>query len=112
MRRPEGDWALISEEIRPLPGSIDAASMAVGEPGLPRRFTWRGDIYEIAEVVERWKSSTREGGRATGETYVRRHWIELVTTGGERMVIYCERRQQRRGQSRWWLYRLAPRPAD
>ncbi len=100
------DWHLISEEIRPVPGSIDATGMAVGEPGVPLRLTWRGQAYDVAEVRERWKTTAREGGRATGETYVRRHYVDLRTTSGERMVIYCDR-QLRRGQSRWWLYRLA-----
>lgn len=112
MREPENGWELISEEIRPVPGSIDAASMSVGEPGLPRRFTWRGDVYQIAEVVERWKSTAHEGGRPTGETYVRRHWVDLVTSTGKRMMIYCERQNRKRGQSRWWLYQIARPPIE
>ncbi len=112
MSEPEGGWELISEEIRPVPGSIDAASMASGEPGIPLRFTWRGDAHVVEKVLWRWKSTAREGGRETGEKYVRRHWVELLTTTGERVVIYCERQARKRGQSRWWIYQRARRPSD
>lgn len=106
MTYPDAHRHLISEEIRPEPGSIDASGMAIGEPGVPLRFTWRGQAYDVVEVLRRWKSTGREGGSATGEKYVRRHWVDLRTATGERMVIYCDR-QQRRGQSRWWLYQLS-----
>ena len=112
MSEPEGGWELVSEEIRPVRGSIDAAAMASGEPGIPLRFTWRGDVHEVREVLQRWKSTSREGGRATGESYVRRHWVELRTTTGDRLVIYCERQNRKRGQSRWWLYQRARRLGD
>ena len=99
-------WQFISEEIRPVRGHIDAGRMALGEPGVPMRFTWRGVEYEVADVLDSWKSTGREGGSPTGEAYVRRHWTDLRTTSGERMVIYCLRQSPGRGRSRWWLCRI------
>ncbi|MBI4716880.1 MAG: hypothetical protein HY763_03680 [Planctomycetes bacterium] len=64
---------LISEPITPFAGTGDVTSMALGEPGLPAGFTWRGDAYAVVEVLRRWKQSSREGGWALGELYLRRH---------------------------------------
>lgn len=66
---------LISEAITPARGSFDAAAMARGEPGLPARFTWRQTEYAVADLLETWKSSEREGG--SGEAYLRRHWFKV-----------------------------------
>ncbi len=109
MSGQEPKWRLVSEPIFPDRDRIDLAGMPLGEPGVPMRFLWRGEAYEVAAVLDRWKGTAREGGRADGETYVRRHYLDLRTTAGQRMVIYCDR-QQRRGKSRWWLYRLAEAP--
>ena len=94
----------VSEPIEPRRGSFDAAGMARGEPGLPRRFTWRQTEYEVDELLEAWTTSSPEGGH--GEMYLRRHWFKLRTTDGTTMTIYCER-QPKPGQSarrRWWVY--------
>lgn len=64
---------LISEPITPYAGTGAVTSMALGEPGLPAGFTWRGDAYAVVQVLERWKQSSREGGWALGELYLRRH---------------------------------------
>jgi hypothetical protein len=95
----------IGDPIRPVPGTGDAAMMARGLPGLPRKFTWRGQGVEVAEVIgtRRTLGSCRHG---SGEKYVRRHWFMIRTTNGATMTLYCDR-QARRGQSakaRWWLF--------
>lgn len=105
---PEQEWQFVSEEIRPDPDSIALGRMALGEPGLPCRFRWRDHTYTVAEVVASWKSTAREGGRPTGDAYVRRHWLDVRTTSGERMVLYCERQSRSAGRSRWWLHRIGP----
>jgi hypothetical protein len=96
----------ISEPIQPDRGSFDAAAMARGEPGLPRRFRWRGRDHDITETIEQWISSEAEGG--SGELYLRRHWFKVRTTGGDIMTIYCERQPKpgRSARSRWWLYTI------
>ena len=99
---------LISEPIRPMPGTMDARAMARGEPGLPRRFIWRGREREVAEVLETWK----ETGRCTSgsdEQYVRKHWYRVRTADGAEMKIYFERqaRSQRERTRRWWLHSMS-----
>jgi phosphoribosylglycinamide formyltransferase-1 len=64
--------------------------MARGEPGVPRRFTWREQAYEIAEVERSWKelSAASSGDR---DRYVRRHVFQVVTTDGTRMRLTAVR---------------------
>jgi len=93
----------VSEPLTPTAGSFDASAMSRGEPGLPGGFTWRNQKYEVARLMSKWKSS---GGSGCGETYLRRHWYRVETTGGERMTLYCERqaRSAKTAKLRWWVY--------
>ena len=92
----------VSEAIVPAAGSFDASAIARGEPGAPRSFVWRGRSVVVARVRSTWKST----GKDRGEVYLRRHWFEVETEGGERMVIYCERQAKnaKKPKGRWWLY--------
>lgn len=92
----------ISEPLHPEPGSFDASGMARGEAGLPSRFEWRGEAYVVAELLEKWKTSSR----AQGELYLRRHWFKVRTVGGSIMTIYCERKPKptKTAKQRWWVY--------
>jgi hypothetical protein len=101
---PRSGETFVSEAVTPEAESFDAAAMARGEPGLPRAFVWRGKRYEVAAVVGRWKTSTRE----RGELYLRRHWFEVKAASGERMTLYCERqaRNLKKPKARWWLYKV------
>jgi hypothetical protein len=94
----------ISEAIEPLAASGDVDAMSRGEPGVPHRFTWRSQPFEVAHVLATWKTSTRE----RGDLYLRRHWFHIATTCGRRMKLYCERQTKTRGKpkSRWWLYTI------
>lgn len=95
----------ISEAIKPKVDAIDTSRMAVGEPGLPKEFVWRGETVQVAQVIRTWRE-TGPCHHGSGEMYVRKHWYEVVTTSGERMKIYFER-QSRPGASkkdRWWLF--------
>jgi len=96
----------ISETIIPVVSTCDTSRMAVGEPGLPREFRWRGRTLEVTAVLRAW----RETGKCTHgspERYVRKHWFEVATTSGDTMKIYFER-QARRGKKgdRWWLFSI------
>ena len=98
----------VGDRIRPVPGMLRTLGMTRREPGLPRRFTWRGEQVEVAEVLERWKQ-TGPCTSGSGERYVRKHWYRVRTTDGLVMKIYFER-QARRGRqqmSRWWLYTVS-----
>jgi hypothetical protein len=86
--------------------------MARGEPGLPAAFTWRGNEYTVARVIETWKSTApdRDGG---SEMYVRKHWYRVKTATGEVMTLYFTRQPpagRARSQRRWMLFSL--READ
>jgi hypothetical protein len=37
----------IGEPIQPVEGTFDPAAMTRAEPGLPRRFIWRGTEYTV-----------------------------------------------------------------
>jgi hypothetical protein len=93
----------VCEPVKPVEGSFDASTMAAGEPGLPGRFVWRGVEYEVARVLEKWKT-TGPCKHGSGEQYVRRHWYRVETVDGTRMELYFDRqvRTKQRAQ-RWWL---------
>ena len=97
----------ISEPIVPVPGAIELGRMARGEPGLPARFIWRDQEYQVADLLEKHKSASPEGGRVGGEMYVRRHWFKIGCRSGEVMTIYCERQTRHaNAKARWWLYTI------
>lgn len=97
---------LISEAITPIVQTCDTSRMATGEPGLPRKFLWRGETYEIATVLRSWRE-TGKCRHGSPERYVRKHWYEVSTTSDITMKIYFER-QARRAQkgSRWRLFSI------
>ncbi len=97
---------LISEPIVPRPGTFDTARMARGEPGLPDGFTWRGQSVKVVELLEAWKHSSREGGRAGGELYLRRHYFKLQMSDDCVWTVYFVRQTPRSGDAkkRWYLY--------
>ena len=51
---------LISEAIKPLTETADTMRMAIGEPGLPRKFVWQGQTVTVTAVLHSW----RETGKA------------------------------------------------
>jgi phosphoribosylglycinamide formyltransferase-1 len=97
----------ISEAIQPSVETYDTARMATGEPGLPREFTWRGQTIVVAGVLRTWRD-TGKCRNGSPELYVRKHWFEISTTGGDTMKIYFDR-QPRGGRhgARWWLFSLS-----
>jgi len=96
----------ISQVVVPWAGSFEASVMARGEPGLPEGFDWQGQRYRILQRLEQWKESSREGGRAGGELYLRRHWYRLRMSDGSLWTVYCLRQapQGKAARRRWVLY--------
>jgi len=94
----------ISESFKPVVSTTEALPMAIGEPGLPGEFLWRGRTVRIVEVLRSWKE-TGPCRHGSGEQYVRKHWYEVVTASDGVMKIYFER-QPRGGRksARWWIY--------
>jgi phosphoribosylglycinamide formyltransferase-1 len=93
----------VSERIEPIGDSFDTGQMVAGGPGLPRQFRWRGQTYDVAQVLDRWRTT---GGchHGSDERYVRKHWFLIATGDGSEMRIYFDR-QPRPGAAkhRWWL---------
>jgi hypothetical protein len=90
----------ISEPVEPDPRTFDRAGVAPGEPAWPLRFGWRGQTYEIVEVVRTWRT-TSAGPYTTGDVYLRRHYAEVRTACGEALRIYGERGGR---AARWFLH--------
>ena len=95
----------IGEGITPEDMSFSVSPMALGKPGLPRTFSWKGRRFSVLEVLEEWKESgdCRHG---SGERYVRKHWFRVRTTEDLEMRIYFERQGRSSGGSRWRLYSI------
>jgi len=98
-----GSGSFVSEAIDPAADTFDVRAMSAGEPGLPARFRWRESEYEVARVVEKWKT-TGDCRHGSDEQYVRRHWFRVETSGGDEMLIYFDRQPKSRNvKKRWWL---------
>jgi len=101
----ESHAEFVCEELIPEAGTADVAMMTRGEPGLPSRFTWRDEAFEVVGVIETWKSQSpcRHGG---GEMYLRRHWYKIQVRPRRVMTVYCDRqaKNRRKPKSRWWVY--------
>jgi hypothetical protein len=97
---------LISEAIKPLTETADTSRMAIGEPGLPRKFVWRGHTITVTAVLRSWRE-TGNCRHGSPERYVRKHWFEVVTASDGTMKLYFER-QPRGGRkgARWWLFSI------
>ncbi len=98
----------ISEPICPVAETFDAAAMAMGMPGLPQRFTWRGREHGVAAVLQVGKShgDCRNG---SGERYVRRHDFRIRTDDGAIMRLYFQRstgRGKLAARTRWMLHSI------
>jgi hypothetical protein len=97
---------LISEAIKPLTETAETMRMAIGEPGLPRKFVWRGRTVTVAAVLRTWHE-TGKCRHGSPEKYVRKHWYEVATASDGSMKLYFER-QPRGGRkaARWWLFSI------
>lgn len=96
----------ISEAIEPVVETYDTSRMAIGEPGLPREFVWRGRRIIVTAVLRTWRE-TGKCRHGSPELYVRKHWFEVATASHDTMKIYFDR-QPRDGRpgARWWLFSM------
>lgn len=99
---------LVSEVLVPQAGTGDTVAMARGEPGLPKGFTWRGELFEWTRVIDAWKESSREGARAQGDLYLRRHYYKLCMSDDTVWTVYFTRQPASSGsaKARWFLYTI------
>jgi phosphoribosylglycinamide formyltransferase-1 len=94
---------LISEAIKPLTETADTSRMAIGEPGLPHKFVWRGRTVTVTAVLRSWRE-TGKCRHGSPEMYVRKHWYEVATVSDGTMKLYFERQPRGGGKgARWWL---------
>ena len=87
-RMPIMSERFISEPIKPLTETADTSRMAIGEPGLPKKFIWRGRTIYVSAVLRTWRK-TGKCRHGSTEMYVRRHWYEVATESDGVMKIYC-----------------------
>jgi len=103
------DRRFIGEKLHPVAGSCETERMALGEPGLPQSFRWRGETVEVISVTRRWRSTGR-CRHGSPEQYVRRHWFEVQTRRHGTLTVYFERQARRGGDPhRWWVFSLQGR---
>lgn len=96
----------VSEPLIPVTSTSDTSRMAIGEPGLPRQFVWRGRTIEIKAVLRCWRE-TGKCRHGSAEMYVRKHWYEVATVADGTMTIYFDRHPRRgRKEARWWLFSI------
>lgn len=96
----------VSEAIRPVTGTADTARMAIGEPGLPNEFVWRGRTILVTAVLRTWHETGR-CHHGSPEMYVRKHWYEVATASDGKMKLYFDRQPRgRREVPRWWLFSI------
>ena len=105
--RDSAGQRFICEPLTPVAGTADTTAMARGEPGLPKRFTWRGREYRVVDVVRTWKT-TGPCTSGADEQYVRRHWYTIRTDPPMTMTVYCDRQSKDRKhpKARWWVYTI------
>jgi hypothetical protein len=104
-RMPIMSEKFISEPIKPLTETADTSRMAIGEPGLPEKFIWRGRTICVTALLRTWRK-TGKCRHGSSEMYVRKHWYEVATVSDGIMKIYFERQARRvKGRAaRWWLF--------
>ena len=94
----------ISEMMVPVTATMDTSRMAMGEPGLPREFIWRGKTVVVEMVLKAWRT-TRPCRHGSGERYVGRHWYDVRVVGGTLMRIYFDRQPENgRAGMGWWVF--------
>ena len=99
----------VSESITPRSGTFGVEAMSRGEPGLPTGFSWRDADYAVVEVLDAWKESGPEKGRAQGDRYLRRHCYRLRMSDASTWTVYFLRTTPTGGRTnaarrtRWFL---------
>jgi Family of unknown function (DUF6504) len=68
-------------------------------PPVPSAFSWKEGEFRIVAVLRSWRSTKTD----RSDTYLKRHWFELQTTSGAKIVVYYDREARR---NRWWLYTI------
>lgn len=105
----------VSEPITPEAGAFDAGQISTGLASLPAAFTWRNERFEIVDCLDHVKLSSREGGQAQGESYLRKQRFTVRLNTGQIAVIDFHRQTKARSGSkaakqRWFMYTIEDGP--
>ena len=94
----------IGAPLKPVAETFDAAGMSTGAlapPAIPLGTENRSSRPRAEDLCE-----TGPCHHGSGETYVRKHWFQVLTESGETMTIYFERQVRSRSKDRWWLFTI------
>ena len=47
----------VSESIKPVTETANTSRMALGEPGLPSEFVWRGRTVTVRKLLQFWRQT-------------------------------------------------------
>jgi len=89
----------ILEAVEPHPLTYDTTMLATGVPGVPRQFDWRGETFEVEEILDAKKELTVD----RGDAYVRRHVVTIRTICGKTMKLAGARGLKSGRAPRWIL---------
>jgi len=93
----------VSEPLRVADAEyVTSAALSQAEPPVPRRFRWRSEGLEIADITGTRRSTKDD----RGDTYLAKHWYEVRLADGRDAVIYFDRKVKP-GTARWWLYSIS-----
>jgi hypothetical protein len=95
----------ISEPIKPVTETCDTRLMALGSPGLPKEFLWRGKTIAILNVLRSWQT-TGACRHGSGEQYVRRYWHEVQTAQGSMKIYFDKGSPGRYKEMGWRLFSI------
>ena len=103
----------------PIEAEFDKDPLLSKKPGCPAAFTWRGDRYQVAALLEEWHDYDRRGrfaenmqeahARAAtrrGSWGVGRDYYRVRTSAGRVFLIYFDRAPKEAGdRSGSWFVR-------
>jgi hypothetical protein len=106
--------------------AFDETPTLTKKPGCPDRFTWRGEVYHVVEMLNEWHDYRRRGHLAhnmraehlaaaawRGSWGVGRDYYRVRVDTGQLFDLYYDRAPKHAADRKggWYLYReLAPGP--
>jgi hypothetical protein len=107
--------------VRPKPPAPAASEQFVGErldveqedgAPAPRRFTWRGDVHLVAQVLHQWVDAGFGPGHPgrSRRWYTRRHrrYFVVCDEAGDQFEMYLDYADK--AHHSWWLVRRTAAP--
>jgi hypothetical protein len=104
----------------PIEVDFDAPPLFLKKPGVPDRFEWKGDQFEISELLGEWFDYDRRGRMSMnmrtenlrkterrGSWGVGRYFFRVEVTSGQIFDIYYDRAPEDASdrQGHWFIWR-------